>query len=472
MKKLRFVTTILFLFVALQVNGQPWPKPGANTADGRRTVAVPPTLRFVGRVLDSHDTPEGVMGPSAMRGRRVRVSVPLDTIVIGFGSAIGDYKLSRLLQRMASGEQMTWTVRNTASRELMLGPDQGWWLPQPGVDVREPLQEVDIDDRGVVYVAATMMGTAFLGTNLQPIAIVPSSTITGDPVATAIRAVKIGGVYFAIASSDGGGTARYRMRPDGVDRVDALPGPVPPDTSRNAPAALASLLDAYFLPGVSTGEGYTAIYGQRRDGLGADLRLFRSDGSEVPLGGFFRLYYSRNPDKTFATPAQSGLDTLGLGCDVAIFATGGKVYLVAAAIGLTDVYEIVAAPVPVPAPQPQAVLTPASTPVPMCPCPQPAPVPQPAPQPAPVPVPVPVPVPTSAAAIVVDPLSNPMVGAFMFFQVQPPIGGNCVWRFGDSSPTFTTLCSRTGQHIYGSAGTFTVSVTASVPVAAKAITIR
>ncbi len=109
-------------------------------------------------------------------------------------------------------------------------------------------------------------------------------------------------------------------------------------------------------PTVRVGAGYIAIFGQEFvPALGANLRLYKFAGTtltEVPLNvgsaqpvpagmpsEYFLNYYYRNPTPGYTHPEMSGVDGTGLG-DAEIFKSGGKYYLIVAAVGLGDVYEL------------------------------------------------------------------------------------------------------------------------------------
>jgi hypothetical protein len=215
-------------------------------------------------------------------------------------------------------------------------------------------------------------------------------------------------------------------------------------------------------PKVRWGAGWLAVFGvEDAPVFGGNVRFYRTGAAltESPTD-YFAKYYSSSQSAALASPNAAQIATSGAGVDALPVQSGSSTYLLAMFSSIGDVYRLAESGATMPTPQP--TVTPASVP---------APVPCPCPQPAPQPVPVPLPAPTGPVIVAVPP-SNLEVGTWNFFQVQPGITGDCRWSFGDGTPPFTALCSRYGSHAYSAAGTFTVSVTASVPVAAKPVVIR
>lgn len=216
-------------------------------------------------------------------------------------------------------------------------------------------------------------------------------------------------------------------------------------------------------PKVRWGAGWLTVFGVE-DGpvFGGNVRLYRTGGqgtlTESPTD-YFAKHYSSSQSAALASPNAAQIATSGAGVDALPVSFGEVTYLIGMFSSIGDVYRLAETGL---SPSPQPTVTPAPVPAPvLCPCPQP--------QPAPAPVPLPAP---TGPVIVAVPPSSPKVNEFMFFQLSPTIAGECRWTFGDGSPSFTTLCSRVGSHAYTAPGTFTVSVTASVPVPSKAVTIR
>ena len=77
-----------------------WPTPKATPvqAPGGLTAALPPTLRFKGRVLDSTDVDESEQFPLPLRARFVRVTG--DRLAMSWGCVIADFGQARLIDRL------------------------------------------------------------------------------------------------------------------------------------------------------------------------------------------------------------------------------------------------------------------------------------------------------------------------------------------------------------------------------------
>ncbi len=170
--------------------GQDWPPPAAtpntdvlcagcfNGKDGLKTIGYPPTLRFVGRFVDSEATKEYQFFFRTARARGVNFLESPDPaksrIYMMVGSGVGAYNPDTFLSRLAAHEMLfpassipTHPFSNFRSpfSELFLLWDRWFYAEQTdgawvlgGGDGQDRLYGIDSDDRSYVYMAYSTYG--------------------------------------------------------------------------------------------------------------------------------------------------------------------------------------------------------------------------------------------------------------------------------------------------------------------------
>jgi PKD repeat protein len=170
--------------------GQDWPLPAAtpntdvlcagcfNGKDGLKTIGYPPTLRFVGRFIDSEATKEYQFFYRTARARGVNFLDSADPaksrVYMMVGSGVGAYNPDTFLSRLAAHETLfpasaipTHPFANSRSpfSELFLFWDRWFYAEQTdgawilgGGDGQDRLYGIDSDDRGYVYMAYSTYG--------------------------------------------------------------------------------------------------------------------------------------------------------------------------------------------------------------------------------------------------------------------------------------------------------------------------
>lgn len=231
---------LLALSIATAASAQDWPPPAAtpstdvpcvgclNGKDALKTIGYPPTLRFVGRFVDSEATHEIQFNFRTVRARGVVFSDNPDPaksrIYMMLGSAPAAYNTDTFLSRIAAHEglQVATAIPTRPSNrrdgangplnELFLYWDRffyaesggGWQLG--GGDGQDRLYGIDADDRGNVYLAYSTYGWGIVkddfgtGGDWMP-SIYQHVGEANDVTPFSIVLVKVDADYFVVVTS-------------------------------------------------------------------------------------------------------------------------------------------------------------------------------------------------------------------------------------------------------------------------------
>jgi PKD repeat protein len=193
-----------------------------------KTIGYPPTLKFVGRFVDSERIKEIQFPFRTVRARGVGFLESADPaknrIYMMIGSAVGAYKTDAFFSRLTAHEAMVPAAAisiaggNPGAQEQFLFWDRffyaenggGWELP--GGDGQDRLYGVDGavqgDDRGYVYLAYSTYGWGIVQDDfgssggLMP-SVFQHVSGRGDVTPNSIVVSKIGSDYFAVVTSGG-----------------------------------------------------------------------------------------------------------------------------------------------------------------------------------------------------------------------------------------------------------------------------
>lgn len=442
---------LALMSVTATVYAQDWPLPAAtpntdvlcagcyNGKDGLKTIGYPPTLRFVGRFLDSEATGDYQFYFRTARARGLSFLESPDPaksrVYMMVGSGVGAYTTDTFLSRVAAHETLypaaAIPTRPSNGRspysELFLWWDRWFYAEQSepawvlgGGDGMDRLYGIDHDDRGYVYIAYSTFGWGIarddFGTGADKMPSVfqylPNST---DVAPISIVLCKLDGQYYAVVSSAGGGKAQVWNVTDPVNpvKMSDLPDRAFNSVARDVSGSRVATVDGngrlqilttsafvnggtplisrtlpgggywnvttdgttFFVQssiagveyisiingstyaetqfpilsvtgapvsmesdGIRAGAGYLAMWGIEPSVGGYNLHLYKigTGGalSEVPMDNYFIKYYGGASPVGYTHPFRATF------CDAAPYKRGGKTYLVLAAGGLGDLYEI------------------------------------------------------------------------------------------------------------------------------------
>jgi PKD repeat protein len=250
--------------MAASAYAQDWPLPAAtpntdvlcagclNGKDGLKTIGYPPTLRFVGRFVDSETTKEIQFNFRTVRARGVGFLESADPaksrIYMMMGSAPAAYNTDTFFSREAAHETLypataiptrpsnSRSGANGPNNELFLEWDRffyaenggGWNLG--GGDGQDRLYGVDWDDRGYVYLAYSAYGWGIVkddfgtGGDWMP-SIYQHVGDATDVTPISIVLVKADGDYYVVVTSGNDKAQVWKVtNPASPEKRSDLPG--------------------------------------------------------------------------------------------------------------------------------------------------------------------------------------------------------------------------------------------------------
>jgi len=337
-----------------------WPTPTAAGAidpvSGKRTAPLPVNLEFVGRSLDSHDTREWQGPVRTFRARKMLDLPEQNRFYQIVGASMRAWVRDDMFRRLRNREPLD--VMGAGST---LRPDFNFMLPENSqaaeegwqgwkwdrADGQDRLYDFDVDDRGYVYVAFNPYGAGILDPQLNSVHQFRDEERDRGFGANRIRVVKSGGRYFCYVAV---GTAIRAYAVTDPAAPQRLPDPPfnPFDTYWQEDLSGApEIIYAADGPSVARGAGLVAWFGTESMLGGGNIRLFREDGTPIPLLvpgtnlEYFASYYSNYAKLGgFVNPAATQIVERARMGDVAIVKDGGDTLLIVAANGLCDVYTV------------------------------------------------------------------------------------------------------------------------------------